>query len=77
MQSLSNTFGTHVEKSVLAIHCIAGLENIYPSEHFLNQSAKFLPQISGLRICCPSRKSGYEMNLTDLLCLVLLERRVK
>ena len=30
----------------------------YPSEHFLNQSEKVLPQISGLRIWCPSRKFG-------------------
>ena len=27
------------------ILCIAGLENIYPSGHFLNQSVKVLPQI--------------------------------
>ena len=27
----------------------------YPSQHFLNQSVKVLPQISVLRIWCPSR----------------------
>ena len=53
------------------------LENIYSSEYFLNQSVKGLPQISGLRIWYPSRKSGNEMNLKRFLYLVLLDSRVK
>ena len=44
----------------------------YPSEHFLNQSVIVLPQISGLRIWCPSRKFG----LKSLLYLVLLKGEV-
>ena len=40
----------------------------------MNQSEKVLPQISGLRIWCPSRKFGHEMNLKGLLYLVLLDR---
>ena len=70
---------------VLPILCITGLrgrekwirvyqiKNIYPSEHFLNQSVKNLSQISRLRIWCPSRKFGHEMNLKGLLYLVLLD----
>ena len=52
----------------------AGLKNKYASEHLLNQSAKVLPQITGLRIWSPSRKfgHGHEMNLKGLLYLVLL-----
>ena len=51
----------------------AALENPYPSEHFLKQSIKVLPQISGLRIWYPSRKSDQEVNLKGLFYLVLLD----
>ena len=47
---------------------------IYPSTHFSNQPQKVLPLISGLRIWCPSRKFGREMNLKGLLYLALLDR---
>ena len=60
----------------LPILCITGLENIYP-EHFLNQSVNVLPQISRLRIWCPSRKFRREMNLKGLLYLVLFDGEVK
>ena len=56
--------------------CIAGLENIYTSEHFLNQSVKVLPQISEPTIWFPSKKFELiedEVNLKDLLYLVLLD----
>ena len=56
----------------LPILRIAGLEKIYPSEHFLNQSVKVLPKISGLRIWCPSMKFDHEMNWKGFLYLVLL-----
>ena len=61
---------------MLQILCIAGLENIYLSEHFLNQSAKVLPHVSGLRIWCPSKKfelNENEMSWKGLLYLVLLD----
>ena len=35
--------------------------------------SKVLPQISGLRTWCPSRKFGHEINLKVLLFLVLLD----
>ena len=60
----------------LPILCSVGLENIYPSEHFLNQTVKVLLQISGLRIWCSSRKfelNKNEMNLKGLWYLVLLD----
>ena len=41
-----------------------------------NQSEKVLPQISGLRIWCPSRKFG-QMNLKGLLYLALLDLRLQ
>ena len=75
----------------LPILCITGFkdeenEQVYTrqkiyiaisSEHFLNQSVKVLPQISGLRIWCSSSKFDHEMNSKGLLQLVPLERRVK
>ena len=75
----------------LSILCITGFkdeenEQVYTrqkiyiaisSEHFLNQSVKVLPQISGLRIWCSSSKFDHEMNSKGLLYLVPLERRVK
>ena len=45
--------------------------NTFIPEHFLNQSEKVLPQISGVRIWCSSRKFGHEMNLKGLLYLAL------
>ena len=42
------------------------------SEHFSNQPQKVLPQI--LRIWCPSRKFGVEMNLKGFLHLALVDR---
>ena len=50
---------------------------MYPSEHFLNHSVKVLPQISGLRLWCTSRKVDREMNLKVLLYLVTLDLRMK
>ena len=44
--------------------CIVRLKNIYPSEHLLNQSVKVLPQISGLRIWCTSKK--FELNENEI-----------
>ena len=46
----------------------------YPAEHFSNQPQKVLPQISGLRICWPSRKFGHKMKLKGSLYLALLDR---
>ena len=46
----------------------------YPAEHFSNQPQKVLPQISGLRIWCSSRKFAHERNLKGLLYLELLDR---
>ena len=57
----------------MPILCTAALENPYPSERFLKQSIKVLPQISGLRIWYPSRKSDHEVNLKGLFYLVLLD----
>ena len=64
----------------LSVAIIAGLENIYPPVHFLNQSVKVLSQIPGLRIWCPSRKfelNENEMNLKGLFYLVLLDQSMK
>ena len=55
------------------ILCIAGLEIIYSPKHFLNQSVKVLPLISGLQIWCSSKIFDHEMNLKGLLHLVLLD----
>ena len=66
----SKTFSLYLGHRIfgaLSFLCIAGLENIYQSDHFLNQSIKILSQISGLRISCPSRKFGHETNLKGLL----------
>ena len=43
-------------------------------EHFSSQWEKVLPQISGLRIWCPSRKFGHEINWKSLFYLALLDR---
>ena len=36
---------------------------MYPSEHFVNQSVKILPQLSGLRLLYTSINLGYETDL--------------
>ena len=59
-------FSRNSEKR-LYILCIAGLENIYASEHYLNQSVKVLPQIPSVRIWCSSRKFGHKINLKGFL----------
>ena len=55
---------------------ISSLINSRMREHFINQSVKVLPQISGLRIWCPSREFDHEINLKVLLFLVLLDWRI-
>ena len=70
----------HLEHRIfgaLPVLCNAGLENIYPSVHFLNQSAKVLYKTSELKVWCPSRKFGHKMNLKGLLNVVLLDWRMK
>ena len=67
----------HIIFGAFPILCIIELGDAYLTEHFIKQSGKVLPQISGLRIWCPSRKFSDGTNLKSLLYLVLLDWRVK
>ena len=49
-------------------------KNIASYQSISDQSEKVLRQISGLKIWCPSKKFGHEMNLKGLLYLALLDR---
>ena len=58
-----------ISKGILKekLRWISSLINSRMREHFINQSVKVLPQISGLRIWCPSRKFGHEINLKSFV----------
>ena len=47
-----------------------------PSEHFVNQAVKILPQLSGLRLWYCSINFGYEINLKVLRYLVFIRPKI-